>query len=314
MVNRQFHNFLKTHQATLVHAACHPQDPLSYLLVLQSEPFYHTFFALRREKAISRSLDAKIMRDKEYAKQFDGRKDPAFYKSVGARRILRAGFLLHHRIVSAAGRTAKEAFIDSLPLDLWTLLSVYHGFLHQTVGWYGIKLFQPIEPDIKTRSIALQKVISVVLEVTFFSSLNVFKEFIELKESPTDFDSLPELNNWAQAFTARRIDRGDVTTGGEQDFDKILSSNECISLVDCSLSGRIQYGKKRWSEIFSHEIFAQNLPATMHATDHLLEFTGLLAAAQESENAFISKLRGSLINNNLFSCSQPLRTTPRCEQ
>jgi len=314
MVNRQFHDFLKTHQASLVHAACHPQDPLSYLLVLQSDPSYRTFFALRKEKAIARSLDAKIMRDKEYAKQFSGRKDPAFYKSVAGRRILRAGFLLHHRIVSAAGRTAKEAFIDSLPLDLWALLNVYHGFLHQTVGWYGLKLFQPIEPDIKFRSIALHKVSSVVLEVTFFSSLNMSKEFIELKESPTDFDSLPELNNWAQAFTARCVDRGDVTTGGEQDFDKIISANECRSLLDCSLSGRIQYGKKRSSEILRHEIFAQNLPATMHATDHLLEFTGLLAAAQEGENAFMSKIRGSLINNNLFSCSQPPRTTSSCEQ
>jgi hypothetical protein len=57
------------------------------------------------------------MRDKKYAKQFSTPKDPTFYKSVCARRILRAGFLLHYRIVLAAGRTAKEAFIDSLPLD-----------------------------------------------------------------------------------------------------------------------------------------------------------------------------------------------------
>jgi hypothetical protein len=74
------------------------------------------------------------MRDEKMAKRSSTRKDPTFYKSVGARRILRAGFLLHHRIISAAGRTAKEASIDSLSLDLWALLSVDHGFLDRTVG------------------------------------------------------------------------------------------------------------------------------------------------------------------------------------
>jgi hypothetical protein len=64
--------------------------------------------------------------------------------------------------------------------------------------------------------IALEIVMSLVLEVTFLSSLTVLKEFVELEKSSTDSDSLPELNNWPWAFTARRIDGGDLSTGGKQ--------------------------------------------------------------------------------------------------
>jgi hypothetical protein len=114
---------------------------------------------------------------------------------------------------------------------------------------------------------------SLVLEVTLFSSLKVLREFVELEKSSTDSDSLPELNNWARALTAGHIDRGDLSTGGKQDFDKILSTNTCRSLLDCSLSGRIHSCNNRPTKIRRHEIFAQNIAARTHATDHLLEFT-----------------------------------------
>jgi hypothetical protein len=39
MMNRQFHHVLKTHEVALVHAACHPQDPLSYFLVFAIRSF-----------------------------------------------------------------------------------------------------------------------------------------------------------------------------------------------------------------------------------------------------------------------------------
>ncbi len=172
------------------------------------------------------------MRDKVYAKAFSSTRDPDFFKSVAAPRILRAGFLLPHPIISITGRRAKETFIDNLPLEVSALLSAYDQFFLWTVTQDGLKTFPGRITNTPESSLGKVGAISrVVLEVTLFESLKASKDCIQATEDPANFQGPAELVSWARAFTARYIAGNDVTVAKEYDASKSHSRTEESALL-----------------------------------------------------------------------------------
>lgn len=97
LVNRQFHDFFSTHEAALVHAACHPQNWLDYLLVLKPNPTYAAFFELQKEKTIFDSIKDDSLFQTSFKRTFAYWREPNFHMSTASPHLLYAGFLYYTR-------------------------------------------------------------------------------------------------------------------------------------------------------------------------------------------------------------------------
>lgn len=284
-VNRQFCRFLKSHESELVRTACNSKDPLSYVLVIQHDPSYRAYFALRREKAIYHSIEARLIRDGKYQMVFDHRKDPTFYKSRAAQRLLRAGFLVQHRIISTPGRVAKQELMRAVPLELWALMWLYHGLIRTAMSWYS---GQRIAWDGTDGDTKVFQVATIVIEIAYFSSLQAIRGFFDLADNFQELKTQSQLNSWAEAYKSKHVRGGAVGLDVQSILDTVSGSKEKALLGEYSVSAIIRHGR-RWFEL-SGDFVPREMSTVEHPWDDFMERTGILAAAQKDEKTFVSKI------------------------
>jgi hypothetical protein len=229
LVDQLFYNFMKSHEAILVINAVKHRDPLAALLVLRPNPSYHALFTLYNEQKILHSIIDIVQREEKYRHCFPHIKDPNFWQSPGCAHVLRAGFLIHHRIASIETRQDKAMYVDELPQETWALASVFEQFLSSVLVLLGRKVFPEIERACVWKSASI---LFFIQELAIFSSLKVVRDFIELRHQPLKIQKTTDLYEWARAFESRYLANGDTVLFIDSKMRKQrLKLFSCLSLI-----------------------------------------------------------------------------------
>jgi F-box-like len=301
-VSKEFYEFLKASEAVLVIAASHLSDPLGYLLVLQVEPTYEAFFRLRKETTLFKSIETQTKQNRTFEHAYGGRKNPDFHKSNAAPRLSRAGFLLFHRIAITEGRRAKEAFARHLDLEFWAIIRIFLDFTACAVtrrgyDWVFPTVLRPIGVeelnDLFERKRELDRFIH---ELSFFSGLEPIHNYMSLTEGPPYREGPTRVLNWARDFGCRYLAEKEIVAMVEYEsrkpeFSPSLNPGELT--LDLTLHRNV-FRHLSIMETLSYQGLVQNMYELDHPADDVLDHSGLLAAAEDSEETLIEKLKNLL--------------------
>lgn len=205
LVDRLFYAFMKDQESILVRTAAHSQERLVALLALPSDPSYQAFFRLRKEQKIFDSLFETLHQSQMYARCLHFMRDPNFWKAPGSVNILRAGFLVHHRVASIKTPEEKAIYAERLPHQIWALLCLFERFLLAMGSSYSRQIFNGIQTatDDKVHSI-----VSFIQELAIFSGLQVIQDFVELRHNPITLKPTTDLYGWACSLQSKYLPSG----------------------------------------------------------------------------------------------------------
>lgn len=143
-------------------------------------------------------------------------------------------------------------------------------------------------------------------EVTFISSLKASREFLQYEDNPANFRGRAELVSWDHAFAARYLLRADdVAVGEKYDSTRIYSRGEHGALLKHNLHRHI-CNRPSTSKNPGYKGPGQHAGMSQYGLEKIMASTGILSAAGESEEGFISTMGSSLVDATAGRGSQPL--------
>lgn len=177
LVDRLLSAVMEDQESILVRAAARSHDPLFALLAPPPNPSSQAFFRLRKENKIFDSILENLRQSQKYARCLHFMRDPNFWKAPGSVDILRASFLVHHRMASMTTPEEKAAYAERLPRQVWALLCLFTKFIRAMVSFACLQNFTEVQTPIDDR---IYCIIAFAQELALFSGLQVIQGFSEL--------------------------------------------------------------------------------------------------------------------------------------
>ena len=248
LVDRLFYAFMKNQEGVLVRTAAQSRDRLAYLLVLQPNPSYQALFSLWREQKIFDSIMETLHQTQKYARClafFMG--DPKPGHAPAFVPILRAGFLIHHRMASIETAEDKVAYVNKLPPQPWTLLCLFSGFLSAVLSVFALNVGS----------------VSFFEALAIFSGMQVVEDCVKLRHDSITFGPTTDVAFY-RAIQPRHLPYG----------RSILSPKSCEDhlVLSSHLASRLNFGYQAPIQIVSFLIDAFG----EHVFEEILTTSGIL--------------------------------------
>lgn len=254
LVDKQFHDFLKIDERVIARRS----DRLDSLIVPRQDPSYEALVHMYKEEDILHALiesSKHIQREPDdnpfrgfrpddfedieasYREKYPDFDEPEFTRFENSGDVLRAGFLIRHRIFSfPGGLLEKEEYRFSLPVLLEVLLDNFEWFSN----WLMYKFFPNTFPSGADRepnswSEEWDEVSMPVLGLSCLSGLGVIQDFVQLRPPDVWYGPGTSVNAWVHTFVAKHPLKPQKASPREIDtVDQVLHT-------DYMLAGRSFY-------------------------------------------------------------------------
>lgn len=140
--------------------------------------------------------------------------------------------------------------------------------------------------------------------------MRAVRDFIQLPDNPVNFLRLTHVSMWARTYTAKYapIHEANIIAGhgmgGTLAHPSVPEVHLSFKRVERSLSCLARLGP-RMHDFRNHKIYAQmEKPSNIMGKDDVIELSGLLSAAEESESTLTLKLKNVLAEHSV---------RPRCD-
>lgn len=315
LVNRQFYEFCKAHEETLVRGVCyHTGNRLDWALVLKDNPTFGALLNLKRETTVFKSIEMELrLRDSDKPIHTTGIFGKIRNSTIDGHPLY-PGFLLLHRIANLREQREKKIFIHNLPLEFWAMSTVFHEYIHKTISLATNEVLATHtcgDPGNSIDGYLWPEIKSFLVELSLLCP-RAARDFLLRLETPRHFTDPAETQRWARAFAARYTNITEANTIVEYQFQRTSNSfselmepkwpiSECLRLIpDARLDN-------------ATIDFAREGLCSRHVAEDVLKFSGLISAAEKGKESFTLKVESILAKNPPISLWHSISSGPNGE-
>ncbi|ERF70204.1 hypothetical protein EPUS_00392 [Endocarpon pusillum Z07020] len=292
LVNHQFYEFCKAHEETLVRGVCyHTGNRLDWSLVLKDNPTFGALLNLKRETTVFKSIEMELRRrDSDKTILTHGIFGKIRNSTIDGHPLY-PGFLLLHRIANLREQIEKKILIHNLPLEFWAMSTVFHEYIQQFISLATNEVLATHTYGDHGNSIdgyLWSEIRSFLVELSLLCP-RAARDFLLRPETSRHFTDPAETQRWARAFAAKYTNITEANTIIEYHFQRASNRSserveperpisECLRLIpDARLDNA--------TIDFARQGFCQR-----HVAEDVLQFSGLISAAEKENAANSQKL------------------------
>ena len=315
LVNRQFYEFCKAHEETLVRGACyHPENRLDWSLVLKDNPTFGALLNLRRETTIFKTIETELRLRESYKTILTRGIFGKIRDSTIDGHPLYPGFLLLHRIANMREQREKKIFIYNLPLEFWAMSTVFHEYIHKTISLATNEVLATHtcgDPGNPIDGYPWSEIKTFLVELSLLFP-RAARDFLLRPETPRHFTDPTKTQRWARDFATRYTNITEANTIIGYQFQRTSNSFSELMKPNCPISECLRLIPDARLDNATLDIAREGL-CPRHVAEDILQFSGLISAAENGKESFTLKVESILAKKPPISLWQSMSSGPNGE-